>query len=91
MNIRGISPNSNVINLNKKQNKVNNIKAAEQKDRIEISSAGRKLMSYGAEAMNVNNEAKIEKIKNDIKKGTYNIDAKLTAQSLVDVMKGRKV
>lgn len=91
MNIRGVSPNFNVINFNKKQNKVDNIKAAEQKDRIEISSAGRKLVSYGAEDMNVNNEAKIEKLKNDIKKGTYNIDGKLTAQSLVDVMKGRKV
>lgn len=91
MNIRGVSPNFNVINFNKKQNKVDNIKAAEPKDRIEISSAGRKLISYGAEDMNVNNEAKIEKLKNDIKKGTYNIDGKLTAQSLVDVMKGRKV
>lgn len=91
MNIRGIGPSSNVINLNNKQNKTNNIKAAEKKDRIEISSAGRKLASYGTEDMNVTNDAKIEKLKNEIKKGTYNIDAKLTAQSLVDVMKGRRV
>lgn len=91
MNIRGIGPSSNVINLNNKQNKVNKIKTDEKKDTIEISSAGRKLMSYGADDINTNNEAKIENLKNEIKKGTYNINAKVTAQSLVDVMKGRRV
>ena len=41
---------------------------------------------------NIDNSAKIEELKAKIQNGTYNVDAKLTAQSIMDSIKeGRKI
>lgn len=57
------------------------------KDKIEISELGRNLSMYDNVDFNIDNSAKIEELKAKIKNGTYNVDAKLTAQSILNNIK----
>lgn len=57
------------------------------KDKIEISELGRNLSMYDNVDFNIDNSAKIEKLKAKIQNGTYNVDAKLTAQSILNNIK----
>ena len=90
MNIKGIGPVGNVNYYNKlainRTEKTDNVKSL---DRIEISEAGKALKDYELEISSYDNTEKIEEIKNKISMGTYNIDGKLTAKSMLDIMKGR--
>lgn len=74
-------------------NKVMQIdKAREVKstDRIEISSLAKRLKGYDCTG-EIDNSAKVEALRNSIQNNTYNIDAKLTAESIINVMKGKGV
>ena len=88
MNINGINSN-NVINFySKKKNRVSQTKEVNNvSDRIEISKLGKSLTNYTLEGVNVDNSKKIEELKNQINNGTYNVDAKLTARSILDTIK----
>lgn len=57
------------------------------KDKIEISELGRSLSMYDNVDFNIDNSAKIEELKVKIQNGTYNVDAKLTAQSILNNIK----
>ena len=57
------------------------------KDKIEISELGRNLSMYDNVDFNIDNSAKIEELKSKIQNGTYNVDAKLTAQSILNNIK----
>lgn len=70
-------------NINKSVNKVNKAKDV---DRIEISEMGKSLKDYSSNNI-VGNSKKIAEIKNKIDNGTYNVDARLTAQSLLNSIK----
>lgn len=90
MNIKGIGPN-NVVNFYvKHQTKVESKNTEYKKDSIEISKLGRSLSNLDIEAPSLDNKEKIERLKKEIANGTYNVDAKLTAQKLLDIMKGRE-
>ena len=56
-------------------------------DKIEISELGRNLSMYDNVDFNIDNSAKIEELKEKIQNGTYNVDAKLTAQSILNNIK----
>ena len=71
-------------NRNKAIDKVNKTKEV---DRIEISEVGKTLKNYSSDNV-IGNPQKIADIKNKIDSGTYNVDARLTAQSLLIAMKG---
>ena len=88
MNINGINSN-NVINLySKNRNRVSKTKEVKSvSDRIEISKLGKSLTNYTLEGVNVDNSKKIQELKNQINNGTYNVDAKLTARSILDTIK----
>ena len=88
MNINGINSN-NVINFySKNKNRVSQTKEVNNvSDRIEISKLGKSLTNYTLEGVNVDNSKKIEELKNQINNGTYNVDAKLTARSILDTIK----
>ncbi len=92
MNIKGIG-SQNIVNLyarnnNKVANK-NNIKRSN--DTIEISNVGKQLNTYSFDDIHIDNSAKIEILRNKIQNGTYNVDAKLTAQSIIDIIKEKKI
>lgn len=75
--------NSNSNNAIEKTKKNNNV------DRIEISELGKSLKSYSIDS-NVGNVEKVADIKNKIDSGTYSVDARLTAKSLLNAMKESK-
>ena len=62
-----------------------------KKDTIEISSEGKNLSDLALNDKSVNSKEKIEAIRNKVNQGTYNVDPKLTAKRIIDVMKGRDI
>lgn len=92
MNIKGIGTH-NIINLyNKNNNQISHkSEKSQQKDTIEISKLGRSLNTYSLDETNFDNSARVAEIKSQIENGTYNVDAKLTAQSIIDTIKGNKI
>ena len=90
MNIKGIGSN-NITNLYANvQKKQENIASEVKGDTIELSSLGKSLSSMDFEEYDINNDIRIARIKEEISKGTYNIDGKLTAQGILDAIKGRE-
>jgi negative regulator of flagellin synthesis FlgM len=69
-----------------KSKSVDRISKSKDVDRIEISEAGKSLKNYSS-ANIVGNTQKVADIKNKIDSGTYNVDARLTAQSLLNAIK----
>lgn len=81
----------NAYNSNIKSNKnVDKISKTQEVDRIEISSLGKSLTDYSIDNTR-DNSKKIEDIKSKIESGTYNVDARLTAKSLLNAMKENKL
>lgn len=78
-----------VNELNKYTNKVNKINKSNEvvgiKDSIEITSVGKLLSAYAPEKFD-DKSARIQELKEKIASGTYNIDPKLTAQSMINSM-----
>ena len=79
----------NSYRINSKTNVQKNVKA-EEKDRIEISSLGQSLKDYSNTSF-IDNSKKIEQLRMEISKGTYNVNAELTARSILNYMKGSNV
>ncbi len=91
MNIKGIGSN-NIINLYSNVQKKQESPSKEvMKDSIELSPLGVSLSSIDIEGSSIDNSKKVERIKEEIAKGTYNIDARLTAQGILDAIKGREI
>ena len=67
-----------------KVNKINNT------DTIEISDLGKSLKDYSMTS-DINNAKKVAEIKSRVEAGTYNVDARLTAKSILNHMKGSNV
>lgn len=59
------------------------------KDTIEISDFAKTLSDYH-NTQSIDNEKKISEIKDKIQNGTYNVDAKLTAKSILKEINDRK-
>ena len=59
-------------------------------DTIEISSLGKSLQDYSM-ISDVNNAKKVAEIRNRVEAGTYNVDARLTARSILNYMKGSNI
>lgn len=73
-------------NTNSKRN-IQNVDKTSNTDTIEISSLGKSLKDYSMTS-DINNAKKVAEIKRRVDAGTYNIDAKLTAKSILNYMKG---
>lgn len=71
-------------NSNKPVDKVNKTKDV---DRIEISELGKSLKNYSPSS-DISNIKKVMEIKSKVESGTYSVDARLTAKSLLNAMKG---
>lgn len=93
MNIKGIG-SQNIVNLYTR-NTSNNITSKDSvkksNDTIEISNIGKQLNTYSFDDIHIDNSAKIAVLRNKIENGTYNVDAKLTAQSIIDIIKEKKI
>lgn len=60
------------------------------KDTIEVSKLGRELSSFDNEEVTSISSKRIEEIKSQIAKGTYNVDSKLIAKKMLENMKNQK-
>lgn len=74
------------IASNKSLEKANKTKEV---DRIEISDIGKSLKDYSLDS-SIGNAKRVADIKNKIDSGTYNVDARLTAKSMLNAMKENK-
>lgn len=92
MKVNGISSNKilNSYGDNKKRIESKDIKKGKSSDTIEISSLGKSLSSYSIDEKGVNSKEKVEKIRQEISKGTYNRDSRLIAQGLIDAIKNKE-
>ena len=88
MNVKGIG-SPNVVNLYSKNSvkKVEKSTEVTSKDRIELSELGKKLSSYDTNGVEVNNKERIDALRKSIENGTYDVDAKLTAESIMKAIK----
>lgn len=85
MNVNGIGPTLGVGYYQKTaRTTVNKVEEVATKDRIEISKMAKAMTNYSIDSSNLDHSKKIEQIKNEINNGTYNVDSKLTAQSIID-------
>ena len=91
MNINRVNRNNLVKVYRKNTNNRPEINKVEKKksDKLEISSEGRKLSAYGND-IRTDNKEKIDRIKEEISKGKYNVDSKLIAKKMMEAMKENK-
>lgn len=93
MDINGIKTQSisSIYALNEAK-RVDNTEEVIDKDKIEISDLGKMLSLYDNLDLNIDNTAKVAELRVQIENGTYNVDARLTAQSIVNCIKeGRRI
>ena len=91
MSINRINNQSYINAYSSKMNKsIDKINKTQATDRIEISSIGKSIRDYSLNTDIINNAKKIEDIKNRIENGTYSVDARLTARSILEAMKESK-
>lgn len=81
-NIRGIDAYKKTVGK-KEVDKTSAVKG----DRIELSKEGKALSDYSISKSEFDKSYKIEELKQRINNGTYNVDAKLTAKSIIKAMK----
>lgn len=88
MSIDRINRQSFINAYNTSSNKsVKNVNKTKTFDTIEISSLGKSLKNYSMDS-NINSAHKVAQIKSQIDSGTYSVDARLTARSILNAMKG---
>lgn len=91
MSIQRINMTLNLNSYNKNYgricNKVNNL---DSKDKIEISKFGKSLSNYSQNFI-IDKSENIKEIKNKIENGNYNVNAQLTAQSILNFIKENKL
>ena len=88
MNIKGIGTQGiTSIYTSNATRKVGEVNKPSQNDTVEISDLGRVLNMYDVLDIKVDNSDRIAEIKEKIANGTYNVDAKLTAKSIMNVIK----
>ena len=91
MSIEGINRSTYInaykSNSNKPTDKVNKSKDI---DRIEISELGKSLKDYSLSS-DIGNAKKVAEIKNKVDSGSYSVDARLTAKSILNAIKESNV
>lgn len=90
MNIKGIGYASGINQYNRvSSNKISKLEKREVSDRIELSQEAKILKNYAIDESAFDNSQKVLEIKNKLQNGTYDINGRLLAQSLLDTMRGK--
>ena len=90
MSIDRINRQSFINAYNSNSNKaVKSVDKVKNVDTIEISSLGKSLKDYSSDN-NIDNAKKVAEIKSKVDSGTYSVNARLTAQSLLNSIKESK-
>ncbi|OFI06512.1 anti-sigma-28 factor, FlgM [Clostridium acetireducens DSM 10703] len=86
MKINGVNINK-IINSYNNNNKVDKKQEISKKDSVEISNVGKSLSAYSINENFTTPKEKIEKLKQEVSKGTYKRDAKLVAEKIIQTIK----
>lgn len=89
MKITGASVNKVINMYGRNKSEVSKSKEITKKDYIEISQLGKNLSTFSSDEPTGISSEKLERIRSEISKGTYKVDARLVAEKMVDAMKGR--
>ncbi|KEI10689.1 flagellar biosynthesis anti-sigma factor FlgM [Clostridium botulinum C] len=90
MKITGTSMNKVISIYEVNNKKMQKSEKVSLKDTIEVSKLGRELSSFDNEEVTSISSKRIEEIKSQIAKGTYNVDSKLIAKKMLENMKNQK-
>ncbi|MFD3157528.1 flagellar biosynthesis anti-sigma factor FlgM [Haloimpatiens sp. FM7330] len=92
MKISGVSTNK-VINLYKARNisKTQSKSKVNSKDSLQISELGKSLSSFSIEDNIVPDNKTVEKIKTQIRNGTYKVDTKALSQKIMEMIEGKEI
>lgn len=92
MDIKGVNPYKAISSYSNNRNKITKVDGKQKiEDRIEISKIGKTLNSYSIDEGAIDNSKKVQELKKKIEEGTYNIDAKTTAKSILDAIRESKL
>ncbi|EGO87766.1 flagellar biosynthesis anti-sigma factor FlgM [Clostridium botulinum C str. Stockholm] len=91
MKITGTSMNKVISIYEVNNKKMQKSEKVSLKDTIEVSKLGRELSSFDNEEVTSISSKRIEEIKSQIAKGTYNVDSKLIAKKMLENMKNQKI
>lgn len=92
MRVGGVNNTNKIMNTYNKNKNIENkeLKGKDKiKDSVEISSLGKSLITYSSNENVINSSEKVDKIKEEILKGTYNRDSKLVSQGILDEINRR--
>lgn len=92
MDINSLGSTNRVMNAygQNKINKVNKIEQINEKDRIEISKKAKEMKEMDLE-IKVDRSKDIERIRNEIKEGSYKVDSEKLAKAIIEEMRGNKI
>ncbi|AKN33908.1 flagellar biosynthesis anti-sigma factor FlgM [Clostridium carboxidivorans P7] len=87
MKVNGINPNKVISLYSEHKKNIEKKDQVQKNDTVQISSLGKSLSSYSLDDKFVNSKEKIERLTNEVKNGTYNIDSRLVAEKMIEEMK----
>ncbi|CAG7841079.1 hypothetical protein CLOHAE12215_02503 [Clostridium haemolyticum] len=90
MKITGTSMNKVISIYEVNNKKMQKSEKVSLKDTFEVSTLGKELSVFDNEKVTSISSKRIEEIKNQIAKGTYNVDSKLIAKKMLENMKNQK-
>lgn len=89
MKINGVSTNKILSSYgdNKKRIDMKEAENQKNKDSLQISTLGKSLINFSLDFKSISSTERIEKLKEEVEKGTYNVEGKLIAQGMLEEMK----
>ncbi|MEW9093528.1 MAG: flagellar biosynthesis anti-sigma factor FlgM [Clostridiaceae bacterium] len=89
MKINGVSTNKILSSYgdNKKRVDMKEVENQKSKDSLQISRLGKSLINFSLDFKSISSNERIEKLKEEVDKGTYNVEEKLIAQGILEEMK----
>ncbi|MGL5617424.1 MAG: flagellar biosynthesis anti-sigma factor FlgM [Sarcina sp.] len=92
MDINGLGSTNRVMNAygQNKINKINKTEKVNEKDRIEISNKAKEMKEMDLE-IKVDRSKDVERIRNEIKDGSYKVNSENLAKAIIEEMRGNKI
>lgn len=91
MKIDNIGTNNKIYPFRENTKVYSKEQQCSKSDVIEISDAAKHLSSYASCSSVQVSDKKVQELKSQVESGTYNVNAKLVAQKMINIIKGREI
>lgn len=91
MKIDNIGTNNKIYPLRENTKIYSKKQQNSKSDVIEISNAAKHLSSYASCNSTQVSDKKVQELKSQVQNGTYNINAEMVAQKMINIIKGREI